>query len=300
MLQQTQVSTVLPYYERWMRELPSFAALAGADADTVLKLWEGLGYYSRARNLHVLARRIAADGAPQTIAGWLALPGVGPYAAAAIGSIAQGLPAAVTDGNVVRVIARLGADPTQFASSGAAVKSLAPVAAALLDPARPGLHNEAMMELGATVCVKARPQCLLCPVRSWCVAGPAGQAEGIPVIRRPATQHLTVRRAWLVRDGALLLARAPGTARRLAGCWELPELHGEHADWHHLARKSRSISNQRIVEEILVPPPDHDRAAVDLGASGETRWVPIGELATLRLSGPHRRWVEELTSDSRC
>mgnify|MGYP002076228808 CR=1 FL=1 len=155
MLQQTQVKTVLPYFARWLDALPDFAALAEAAESRVLRLWEGLGYDSRARTLHRLARAVAARSSPpRTPPEGRQLPGVGPYTAAAITSIAFGAPAACVDGNVVRILARLTADGTAYRDSASAAKAFAPLAAALLPADRPGDHNQAMMELGATVCFR--------------------------------------------------------------------------------------------------------------------------------------------------
>jgi len=171
MLQQTQIKTALPYFERWMRELPDFAALAAAPESRVLKLWEGLGYYTRARNLHKLARALVAmPEPPRTPDAWRELPGIGPYTAAAITSITYGQPAACVDGNVVRILSRLTADATEHRDSSAAAKYFAPLANALINPRFPGDHNQAMMELGATLCTRAAPDCARCPVRAHCAA----------------------------------------------------------------------------------------------------------------------------------
>ena len=152
MLQQTQVKTMLPYFARWHEQLPDFKALAAASEAKVLKLWEGLGYYSRARNLHKLAQAVAAmPQMPITPEAWRELPGIGPYTAAAITSISFGTPAAVVDGNVVRILARLTADETPYRDSSAAAKVYAPLADQLLNHDHPGDHNQAMMQLGATV-----------------------------------------------------------------------------------------------------------------------------------------------------
>ena len=146
MLQQTQVKTVLPYFARWLDALPDFAALAAAPEARVLKLWEGLGYYSRARNLHRLGKILAAQPAlPRTPAEWRELPGVGPYTAAAVTSISFNAPAACVDGNVVRILARLTADATPFRDSAGAAKVFAPLADALLTHQSAGDHNQAMM-----------------------------------------------------------------------------------------------------------------------------------------------------------
>lgn len=147
----------------------------------MLKLWEGLGYYSRARNLHRLAQQVAAwPELRRTPAAWRELPGVGPYTSAAITSISFGAPAACVDGNVVRILARLTADATEFRDSASASKNFAPLAEALLPVDTPGDHNQAMMELGATVCFRHNPLCLTCPVRPFCAAANRGEPEAFP------------------------------------------------------------------------------------------------------------------------
>ena len=209
MLQQTQVKTVLPYFESWVRALPDFAALAAASEARVLKLWEGLGYYSRARNLHRLARVLAARPAPpRTTEAWRELPGVGPYTAAAITSLAFGAPAACVDGNVVRVLARLTADGTTFRDSAAAAKHFTPLAAALLPRAEPGLHNQAMMELGALECSRHHPRCTICPVRRFCAAARRGDPENYPRLVSKKIKRRAVTRVWCEHpDACCCIAR---------------------------------------------------------------------------------------------
>ncbi len=164
MLQQTQVKTVLPYFARWQERFPDFATLAAAPEADVVKHWEGLGYYSRARNLHKLARAVAALSAPpRTATAWEELPGVGPYTAAAIASIACGDRVACVDGNVARVLARLTADATAFGSGSELVKHFRALAGDVLDPEHPGEWNEAMMELGALVCTPRGPSASVVP-----------------------------------------------------------------------------------------------------------------------------------------
>jgi A/G-specific adenine glycosylase len=206
MLQQTQVKTVLPYFARWLEALPDFSALAAADEARVLRMWEGLGYYSRARNLHRLAKEIVARPTlPRTAAEWRELPGVGPYTAAAITSITFAAPAACVDGNVVRILARLTADATTFRDSATAAKTFSPLAAALLSERAPGDHNQAMMELGATVCFRQNPLCLTCPVRRYCAASKRGESEAYPRLAPKTMEQRAVTRVWCERDGALLL-----------------------------------------------------------------------------------------------
>lgn len=296
MLQQTQVKTVLPYFARWLEELPDFAALAAAPEARVLKLWEGLGYYSRARNLHRLARELAArDRPPRTPAEWRELPGVGAYTAAAITSIALGVPAACVDGNVVRILARLTADSAEFRDSATAAKAFAELADALLSPEAPGDHNQAMMELGATVCLRQNPLCTVCPVRGHCAGARSGAPEAFPRLAPKQIERRAVTRVWCVHDGALLLHRAPPSARRFANLHELPL--GEHIGYvapaatesAPLATKQRTITRYRITETIHAAP-----APVTRAIGPELVWVPIAQLETITLSGPHRRWIREL------
>jgi A/G-specific adenine glycosylase len=294
MLQQTQVKTVLPYFAHWLEALPDFAALAAADEAQVLRLWEGLGYYTRARNLHRLAKAlVATPEIPRAPDAWRELPGIGPYTAAAITSISFGAPAAVVDGNVVRILARLTADSTPHADGTRAVKASTPLADALLNSSNPGDHNQAMMELGATVCLRRSPLCTICPVREFCAAVRAGDPEAYPRLAAKKLEKITVVRAWCVHRGRLLLHRAPAGSRRLADLHELPT--AEHlglceADIQKqapLAVKKRGITRYQITE-IIHPVAAPAKLPPDL------RWVALEELDAVTLSGPHRRWVREL------
>jgi A/G-specific adenine glycosylase len=301
MLQQTQVKTVLPYLARWLEALPDFAALAAAPEAQVLKLWEGLGYYTRARNLHRLARALGQmPELPRTPEAWRELPGVGPYTAAAITSIAFGAPAACVDGNVVRILARLTADGTPYRDSTAAAKALGPLANALLPADRPGNHNQAMMELGATVCSRQNPACPRCPVRRFCAAAHAGSPEKFPRLAPKTMEQRHVTRVWCESKGALLLHRSPTGARRFAEMHELPTAaqmgvaETTVAQFPLLARKRRGITRFQITESIHRAPPPAPRGkhAPDLV------WVPVAGLETITLSGPHRRWVREILTRS--
>jgi A/G-specific adenine glycosylase len=298
MLQQTQVATVLPYFARWMEALPDFKALAAAPESTVLRLWEGLGYYSRARNLHRLAKAVAAGGMPRTAAAWRELPGVGPYTAAAIASIAFGEPVACVDGNVVRILSRLARDATLFRDSASASKAFAPLAQNLLNPAAPGDHNQAMMELGATVCLRRGPNCLVCPVSKYCGAAEAGDAEAYPRLEAKRTEQRSVVRVWCQRGGAVLLHRNPPGARRLADIHELPTAEQAGLDpagaalGRLIARKTRTITRFRIVESIHA-------AVLPEGPMGPGLvWIRLEELGGVSLSGPHRRWTTQVIAAS--
>jgi len=298
MLQQTQVKTVLPYFARWLVQFPDFAALAAAPEATVVKAWEGLGYYSRARNLHRLAQAVAARPAPpRTAVEWQELPGVGPYTGAAIASIGCGDPAACVDGNVVRVLARLTATARSFPAGGAAVKHFGPLAIELLDTKHPGAFNEAMMELGATVCLPRAPRCADCPLARWCRGKAAGNPERFPQIARKKTERRLVWRVWCERKGTLLLHRANVKSRRLAGLCELPTAGQLGIDEETLRPKPtllvrcRGITHHLIEERIVAVEATAFPSPTD---AGELVWVPLAELESTTFSGPHRRWVREI------
>jgi len=224
MLQQTRVATVIPYYERFVARFPTFAALADAPEQELLASWAGLGYYYRARNLQKAARRMAATGKfPATYEQIRELPGIGEYTAAAVASIAFDLPHAVVDGNVFRVLSRVFADNTDIAS-GAGRTHFAALANAMLDREQPGAFNQAVMELGATVCLPKKPQCLVCPLAVTCRARAEGQQTDFPVkLGDQKSVEETCVLFWIVRDDKLLVWQRPPEARLMPGFWELPE-----------------------------------------------------------------------------
>ena len=211
MLQQTTVKAVIPFFERFIARWPTVTSLAAASEDDVLELWAGLGYYSRARNLHACARAIAArpnSAFPRTEAELLELPGIGPYTAAAIASIAFGQLASPVDGNIERVISRLFAVETQLPAAKAELRVLS----ATLTPAnRPGDFAQAMMDLGATICTPKRPSCLMCPLHRLCKANALGIAHELPRRALKAERPTRYGIAFLAlrEDGKVLLRRRP-------------------------------------------------------------------------------------------
>ncbi|HVF58997.1 MAG TPA: A/G-specific adenine glycosylase [Thermoanaerobaculia bacterium] len=223
MLQQTRVDVVLPYYQRFLERFPTVEALAAAGEAQVLALWSGLGYYRRARQLHAAARRVVERGGfPETPEGWRELAGVGDYTSAAVASICFGALVPVLDGNVERLLARflaLAEDP----KSAAARRRLRAAAAELLDPARPGDSNQALMELGATICTPRRPSCPACPLLPGCRAAAEGTPENYPQRRpRRARERRRVAVAVVEWRRRVLLVRRPEGDTLLGGFWELP------------------------------------------------------------------------------
>jgi len=223
MLQQTRAQAVIPYYERFLRRFPTVESLAAAEENDVLALWSGLGYYSRARNLRKAAVAVTqAGGFPRDYDAIRALPGIGDYTAAAIASIAFGLPYAVLDGNVLRVVSRVENDSADIASPRTRER-FREVAQGWLDRSEPGHFNQALMELGATVCLPKSPMCLVCPLSECCRARQQGTAAQLPVKLRK-TEPVAIDAVLLpVRNGVrVLLRRREDGARRMAGFWDLP------------------------------------------------------------------------------
>lgn len=245
MLQQTQVKTVIPYYEKFLKAFPTARALAKAPEDKVLAAWAGLGYYRRARFLHAAAKAVVARGAfPRDLEGLRGLPGVGAYTAAAVASIAFGLPAAVVDGNVVRVMSRLLA-LDQDAGRGAGAAAVREAAQALLDPGDPGAFNQAVMELGATLCSPAKPRCPACPLQGHCAAFRAGEPEAYPVLPARAPSRRVLKAVALVVQGrgarAQVLMKPRQASGRLQGFWALPEA--------ALASEDEAMAEQKALRE---------------------------------------------------
>jgi A/G-specific adenine glycosylase len=224
MLQQTQVETVMPYFARWMARFPDIETLAAADEQDVLAVWEGLGYYSRGRNLHRAAQQVMKfynGQLPRTRASLGTLPGIGPYTAAAIASIAFGEDVAAVDGNIRRVFARL-FDVSVPARSTQGENQIQELAQAYLPQGRAGDYNQALMDLGALICKPKNPNCSSCPIAANCIARQLGLQEERPVrMPRKKIPHLIVTAAVIRQDGRVLLAQRPSKGL-LGGLWEFP------------------------------------------------------------------------------
>jgi len=279
MLQQTRVAAVIPYFERFLARFPTFQALAEAPESDILAYWAGLGYYYRARNLQKAARLIRSYGAfPDTYADIRALPGIGDYTAAAVASIAFGLLHATVDGNVLRVLTRVLDDAADIASARGR-RHVTEQASVLLDRSRPGDFNQAMMELGATVCLPSNPQCLLCPVASLCAARKRGTQHLRPV-KTVKTKSIEEHRVvfWIEEAGRLLVWQRPEDSRLMPGFWELPERSelpaigvGESLGTF---RHGITLRNYRFDVRLGMAPAD----------LGVCRWVPMDALSRLPLS----------------
>ena len=252
MLQQTRVDQARPYYERFVEAFPTVEALAAADRDEVLQLWEGLGYYSRARYLHEAAQQVVDDHdgrVPDTKDAILDLPGIGPYTAAAVLSIAYGKPHAVLDGNVTRVLTRVFAVEAD-ATSSRTKRQLRALANDLIAPERPAAFNQAVMELGALVCTPRSPRCGDCPLEPVCeAAGNAPEQYPVTPDSRPIPHHDIAVGLLFNNDGQLLIQRRPDDAM-LGGLWEFPG--GKQEDGEDLATTCRRELREELGVEIVI------------------------------------------------
>ena len=295
MLQQTQVATVIGYYERWMKRFPDAATLAAAPEPDVLHAWQGLGYYSRARNLHAAARRIVEEGGfPREHERILALPGVGRYTAGAVATFAFDEPTPPVDGNILRVLARL-LDFRAPVDSGPGLEFLWETARRWQPGDGAGQYNEAMMELGALICTPRSPACLVCPVRAYCAAEQPGS---LPVKKpRAATVALEEACGWIVREGREILLETQ-TGRRWRGLWRLPLLRGKKPEGRRpkgseppgaeLLSLVYPFTNHRIT--LRVYPAAYEEAALP----EQTEWFPLAGHAAIPMTAPHRRALEAL------
>ena len=303
MLQQTQVATVIPYYERWLKVFPSLTSLAEAPLSRALELWAGLGYYRRVRMLHraaQLVRKKLGGKIPQTAQGLRELPGIGRYTAGAIASIALGEKTPVLDGNVIRILSRIFAIP-QSVDLPATMEKLWSLAASLLPDRNPGDLNQALMELGATVCFPLTPQCPRCPMNKVCVARRKGKELFYPV-RSKRDRYEKLRMASLVLRNSrneVWLEKQPEHGR-WGGLWMFPFW----ASNKEMAREIRALNlkpvlfltvphaftRYRIVLEVYGA--KCDRSLVLKPRKGE--WFKVSHLSRTALPSPHKKIAQAL------
>ena len=283
MLQQTQITTVLDrgFYTRWMAQFPDFDTLAKASEDEVLRAWEGLGYYRRARNLQKLAQVIVKDHGgqmPSDPVAILALPGIGPYTAGAVASFAFGLPEPIVDGNVARVLARVFNDSTPIDSTEGQKLLWQRAREFVLAASQPSDFNSALMELGQTLCRVTEADCTACPVRSFCQAT---EPLSLPVKGKRTTLTEVTERVFFHREGdAVLLEQETGTRR--TGMWKLPTLPESKRQPHVLHRASYGITRYKVTLWVHASPGGFEQHA-------QHRLVTKEELADLPMPAPYRK-----------
>jgi len=289
MCQQTQVATVIPYFERWMRRFPDFRTLAAAPEPDVMSLWQGLGYYSRARNLHRAAQALAEAGAfPRDPAAIRALPGVGPYTAGAVAAFAYDAPVPLVDANIARVLARVFGVWEEIGGPG--LKRVWQLAAAL-QPSRGGrAFNGGLMELGAVICAPRRPNCPACPVARHCMAAKAGLQETFPVKKaRRKVVRIEERSALIVRAGKVLLEKQTGP--RWKGLWKLPALETIPQSAPQLVIEYPFTHHKVRLSLYRRPPPRPPRSGCE--------WHPVAMIAHVPMAAGHRRALNQILNHER-
>jgi A/G-specific adenine glycosylase len=288
MLQQTQVATATPFYQAFLDRFADLDALASASIDAVLHAWAGLGYYRRARMLHAAAREVVREHrgvVPRDPKVFGSLPGVGRYTTGAVLSIAYGEPLAVLDGNVARVLSRIEALPLAVKRPRDA-RALWTRASELVDASAPGDWNQALMELGATVCTPRAPHCDVCPVRRWCRARALGRVAAFPPVpSRRDTEHVRRAVALIVRDGRVLMTRREGAL--LAGLWEPPGV--ERAGASARASLARALVGLGV-RVALAPTRETVRHTITHRRIEVEVWRGVPARGAARIS-KHARWV---------
>jgi A/G-specific adenine glycosylase len=298
MLQQTRVAVVVERYRAFLARFPSLLSLALAPEEEVLALWSGLGYYRRARMLHKAAQFVAAErqgNLPRTAAELRTLPGIGIYTAAAIASIAHNEVVAVVDGNVERVLCRVaGWEAGSRAGEAAWKRKVADLADELIDAARPGDFNQALMELGATVCLPRNPQCLLCPVESHCkTRGEHKTVPQSPMLSREVAHALSLRIGQTPGSSGensreVLLEQRPEALTVMPGLWELPRLRDSAVPEDEL-RMTLRHAIMRVNYYVRIRNVFEDDIDAMTEAGGDRRWVPLSEAAGMALTGLARK-----------
>jgi A/G-specific adenine glycosylase len=291
MLQQTRVAAVIDRYEAFLRNFPSIVALAHAAEKDVLALWSGLGYYRRARLMHKTARVVTQERngvMPWTAVGLRTLPGIGAYTSAAIASIAYGEPVAVVDGNVERVVQRLAGWGSEAPSGRAGRdRETEKLANRLLDPARPGDFNQAMMELGATVCLPRNPKCLTCPVEFACqTRGEHPTPKRAPMRSQDAAYALVIRSHRAHRE--VLLDQRGEDQTVMPGLWELPALRETEVEGDQLRMAVRHAIMQ-VNYYVRIRTVFEDDAEILTVPSDRRRWVRLHDLPAMALTGLARK-----------
>ena len=303
MLQQTQVATVTPYYNEWLRRFPDFASLARASENDVLHAWQGLGYYNRARNLHATAKAIVdrhRGRFPQSVEQMQQLPGIGKYTAHAVASFAFDQSVPIVEANITRVLTRL-FDFRGSVDSDPGRQTLWQYAAMLLPKSNASIFNSALIDLGALVCIPRQPKCGVCPVKKLCRAK---NPQILPVRKsRPRTKQLIEQHMFVVRRGKILLEQS---ATRWRGMWILPPLKVDcvrHSSFHRRAIYTSifPFTNHRVALKVYAQRrqkihPSKDE--FDIANKSAQRWIRIETLDSIPMPSPHRRAVRHLLGET--
>ncbi len=313
MLQQTQVQTVIPYYERWLKRFPDIKGLAKAPEAEVMKHWAGLGYYRRARMIHEAAKFVVEKKQgefPGNAKELLALPGIGRYTAGAVASIAYGEKTPVLDGNVIRILTRLAAIKEDIGKPKT-IEKLWELAGSLVPKSNPGDFNQAMMELGATLCTPQNPACLLCPVMNFCEGRKKGAPENYPVKQEKIKLEKIKTAALILRKNGKILLQKQTAKERWGGLWvfpfekdlrslleklRIPEIDLKHklTIRHGFTKYQISLDVYEHTLSFLRGAPERRRSNIK---SPGMQWFPVKELSDLAFPSPHQKIVKKILKD---
>jgi A/G-specific adenine glycosylase len=304
MLQQTRTETVKSYFMEWMRHFPSIDALARAPEEEVLRVWQGLGYYSRARNLHKAAKEVVLNCGGKLPKSWeelKKLPGIGDYTAGAICSMAYGQAVAAVDGNLLRVLARLYACDDDVLST-AGRRKISALAAKLIPPDAPGDFNEAMMDLGASICVPGNPHCDDCPLQGSCLAFKEGRTKELPVRRKKTPQKIYFAVCvFLHKNRVIWLHKRPDTGL-LASLWELPTFLGKTAEESRQAAESEFGSlgiapiwkHKHVFSHQIWYMEAYESSCQEPLSDAAGQWISEEDICTVPLCGPCERFLSDM------
>ena len=287
MLQQTQVATVIPYYNEWLRRFPDFASLARASENDVLHAWQGLGYYARARNLHATARAVVdrcRERFPRSVKQMQQFPGIGKYTAHAVASFAFSQSVPIVEANTARVLTRLfNFRKPIYSEVGSA--TLWQNAAMLVPKANALIYNSALIDLGALICVPRQPKCGICPVKKFCRAK---KPQTLPIRKsRPRTKRLTEKHTFMLRQGKILLQQS---VARWRGMWILPPLQASPANQQPIYKSIFPFTNYRVALNVFA------QRQQKIGKHSQ-RWIRIDSLDSIPIPSPHRKAVRYLLSE---
>ena len=308
MLQQTRVDTVIPYFEKWMKLFPSVKELAAASEQSVLAAWEGLGYYSRARNLHKAAKVIVekyGGELPRDLEELRSLPGIGRYTVGAIASMAFGMDVPTLDGNLRRVFSRL-FDVTEFADSPSGEEKLWELAAQNLPKGKAGDYNQALMDLGATICLPKNPRCLLCPLMKYCKARENGTQEQRPVLKpKKAIPSYVHAAAVIMERGRVLLSQRPADGL-LGGMWEFPNARIDGDPAKALVKSLKAATQIQVKKKEALQVVEHAYshfrvtvypflcAKISIPKNKNLKWVKLDELEDFPMGKVDRQIARQI------
>jgi A/G-specific adenine glycosylase len=305
MLQQTKINIVIPYFNRWIKKFPNYKYVAQSKNNTVLKYWEGLGYYSRAINLRKVCKILTKRSSiPKSWIDWIKFPGIGKYTASSISSIAFKEPIAVVDGNVIRVLSRLKNIKINFKNNAHAYKIIFPIAQKILNKEEPGIHNQSIMDLGFSICYHKKPNCIICPIKIYCLTfqnlsllkkNKKFILNIPPIFKKNKKKNIKVNRIFLKKKNKVLLYYHNLNSKLLPGIYELPILKKPFKKEY--SKIKRIIGNKILFEKIFKIEFNFPKRKIikyiDNSIFLNCKLISFKKLRKIPISSPHKKWLSE-------